>query len=64
MNKDKEGLEWHCGWGLHLDELKPEHLTNQNLTFISTVFGEEEMRKVMNVVSLEEVREKHGRKGA
>jgi hypothetical protein len=62
VNKDEDGNEWHCGWGLHLDDLKPEFLTNQNLKFIELAFGEEELRRMLKVVSLEEVREKYGRK--
>jgi hypothetical protein len=43
-NTDEDGTVWECGWGLHLEELDPEHIRDLNAMYICYHFGRETLR--------------------
>ena len=46
IKDDGSGHKTLCMWGIHLDQVKPEALTNENLKFLRHCFGKEKVKEI------------------
>lgn len=46
INKGENGVEWHCGFGLHVPDLRLGNLTYGNIGFLVMAFGRDVLDRI------------------